>query len=489
MRAWKKIFAVMMILILSCPILVPGVKADATDMGDPVGNSTSDNATGADDGVAADNPTSVFVIDNKNCYKGMGKSYSKGYVPKVSKGYATIILPLQTKEKIKDNTIRATLNLGEAQTAPFVYKNYDKDVILSRNMISKNTSVDAYVVKFQLKLKKDRNNGSYPMIVHVTAHDIKDNQIEQDFTIFVNITDGKNPDETETVPEPTDEPETEPAPVFEPKLMVKSYSFSPKSIQAGDEVTAKIKLQNTNKKEGIKNLMITAGSESEFIQLTSASDSIFVDSIAAGGTCEITYKYQMKASTPPGQYDLVLAMEYADEKGNPCSGTGKVKTSVGQEAKIKFDPLIINPEAEIGDTIEAQVNAMNLGRNKIYNVRAELKADGLTPKGTIYIGDIEAGEMKSGTVQVLVGGLQEAEEAYGLTEGTVTFYYENEAGKEESMEENFSVNIKALSINSNEQKEDKAGQWWIIIAVIGVVICIFAGIGVFRIVSSKRRIG
>lgn len=68
--------------------------------------------------------------------------------------------------------------------------------------------------------------------------------------------------------------------------------------------------------------------------------------------------------------------------------------------------MAISSEAEIGDTIEAQANAMNLGKGTIYNVRGEIEADGLTPAGTIYIGNIEPGSMGSATTKVVVDGLK-----------------------------------------------------------------------------------
>ena len=58
---------------------------------------------------------------------------------------------------------------------------------------------------------------------------------------------------------------------------------------------------------------------------------------------------------------------------------------------MQFDDLSFPSEVVVADVVEAKVQAMNLGRSKIYNVRAEIAADGLKPQGTIFIGDMEAG--------------------------------------------------------------------------------------------------
>ncbi|MFQ9515625.1 MAG: COG1361 S-layer family protein [Eubacterium sp.] len=275
-------------------------------------------------------------------------------------------------------------------------------------------------------------------------------------------------------------------PAFEPKVMIESYTFPTKKIYAGDEVTVDITLVNTSRTAAVKNMMVTAGIENEFMELTRTTDSIYIPQINAGGKYVVSYSFKTKVATPPGQYDLSLAMEYADKDGTSYSANGKVKVNVAQKAKIKFDPLIISPEAEIGDTIEAQVNAMNLGRGKVYNVRAKIKADGLTPKGTIYIGDIEAGEMGTGSVQVLVGGMTQSDESYGMTNGTVTFYYENESGKKSKIKKNFSVDIKELSVSEENVKEDDTNQWWIAMAVIIGIVCVFAGYGTILVIKKKN---
>lgn len=462
----RKVIVAMMIMVLSFQTVNCLAEADTPD------KSVQENMESME--------TASFVIDNKNCYKDMDKSYSNGYVPKIENGYVIIVLPLKSSGKIKDNLLRASLNLGETQTGPFVFKNYEKDVRLAKKIVNGSKStVRRYMVIFQLELKKDRYNGSYPVVVHISAADTYGNPVEQDFTVYVNITDGKNFDEAETEPE-------EEEPVFEPKVVVESYKFSKRSVKAGDEVKVDITLLNTNQSESVKNMTVTINISNEYVQLTSKSDSIYIDAIKAGDKYVISYHLKIKKETPPGQYDLDLTMNYADTKGIPYSAQGKIKTDIVQTSKVEFDPLSIAQEAELGDSIEARVNAMNLGRGRVYNVRAELKADGLTPEGTIYIGNIEAGEMGTGTIQVMVGGMLESSETYGTTKGTVTFYYETEEGKEYSEEGEFYVNITSpLAYDGGAQEEDHTNQWWVIIAVIAGILCIFAGYGIFRVFRRK----
>ena len=107
-------------------------------------------------------------------------------------------------------------------------------------------------------------------------------------------------------------------------------------------------------------MMATASIENENFQLTGKTDSAYIPYIAAGGRYTLSFSFKSKSDTPRGQYDLSLNMDYADKDGATYSSTGKAKIDIVQKTRVKFDNLVISSEAEAGDTIEAQVNAMNL---------------------------------------------------------------------------------------------------------------------------------
>ena len=160
-------------------------------------------------------------IDNENQYDGMEKPYKDGYVPINANGSVRIVFPILSEGELRGNTLRAALDLGDAQTAPFVFKNYEKDIRLQTVKVNANTKeVSAYVADFTVELKGKRTNGSYPVILKVTAKDTKGNAVEQEFTTYVTISDGIDPDATT---EAVAEPVAEELPTFAPKVMVKSY--------------------------------------------------------------------------------------------------------------------------------------------------------------------------------------------------------------------------------------------------------------------------
>lgn len=439
--------------------------------GNPAGDSTSD-AAADDDTTEQDTAgsTTVLVIDNKNLYEGMEKSYSKGYVPKIKGSQAVIVLPLLAKRKLSGDRIKTKISLGETETAPFIHKNYEKDIKLKKHKAEKNgKTAECYLVTYKLDLKKDRYNGSYPVVISVTAEDEEGNEVYQDFTVYVTITDGKVISGGELDSGYAGGEELQ----FAPKVIVDSYKFSKETIQSGDEFTVDITLLNTSKTETVKNMLVTAAPD-ENIELLSKSDSIYIEELGTSKTCAASYTLKANAAAPQGQYNIALTMDYADSKGNPYTAQGTVKVTVGQLVKIEIDPVVVPEEIQMGETVELQTQVMNLGRGKLYNVRAVVEADGLKPSGTAFIGDIEAGTAMSGSTELTAVGLS-GDSLYGKTKGTVTFYYEDEAGTKMSKEMIFETSIKSpLNEKKDEQAADDTSQWWVIMAVIVVILVMSA---------------
>lgn len=466
------------------PTQVPAnTQAPATTQAD----GKSDSKTQTDDKSDSDTQTDAMTlkIDDANQYDGMEKPYKDGYVPINANGSVRIVFPILSEGELRGNTLRAALNLGDAQTAPFVFKNYEKDIRLQTVKVNANTQeVSAYVADFTVELKGKRTNGSYPVILKATAKDTKGNAVEQEFTSYVTISDGIDPDATT---EAVVEPVAEDLPTFAPKVMVKSYKFSKDEILSGDEITAEITLLNTSKENTVKNMTVAVTADTESFTLLSQSDSVYIEKIAPQEEKTITFSYRVNAKTAAGQYDLDLAMDYADGDGNTYSTSGKAKITVQQSSEMQFDELSFPSEVVVADVVEAKVQAMNLGRSKIYNVRAEIAADGLKPQGTIFIGDMEAGTAATGSTQVSVSSLS-GSKLYGNTEGTVTYYYEDESGKEYTEETTFTTTIKSpFSDQKEETTPDNTNQWWVIMAVVIGCIAVAAGVIIIRKIRLKKQ--
>lgn len=225
----------------------------------------------------------------------------------------------------------------------------------------------------------------------------------------------------------------------------------------------------------------------EGFTLLSPSNAVYIGDLKSGATKEVTFEYQAGISVLPGQYDFGITCDYAYGKGAVNSDTGTAKVTIGEHLNVQFDDIQMPAEAIVSDTVTASLQAMNLGKTTIYNVRATIEGDGLNPGGTLFIGNIEPGTAASSSIQVTISGLTESSVTYGDTKGTVTYYYEDADGKEYSETREFHMTVKSPFSDHSDEPEDEPQQWWMIMGIIGAVIILFIAVFVIRYVKRRKN--
>ena len=89
-------------------------------------------------------------LDNENRYGDMEKAYQDGYEPEVNGENVSIILPLVLNGKNEVETVTASPDLGDQNTAPFIFQNYQKTFKKTEEKIN-----DTEATKIEGTLKKD----------------------------------------------------------------------------------------------------------------------------------------------------------------------------------------------------------------------------------------------------------------------------------------------------------------------------------------------
>lgn len=431
----------------------------------------------------------VFLkIDNENIYEGMDKAYKDGYTPTIKNGKATVVLPLMAEGELLDNEITATPMLGDPASSPFVFQNHQKTLKLKNNPVKGGGEISSYLVRFDLDLSSDRFNGTYPITVEVQARDKSGVSLQQSFTCYVTIKDGKDPDPPEQEPE---EPEEEP-PVFQPKVLVESQMTEPSIIAAGKEFTLRATLKNTGG-DSIRNMTVTAMTDSPSFALLSDSATIYIPKLGGGDTTDIEFSYKADLDTLPQRYNITLEITYDNTDAVTLSSSGIIPISVSQPLRVEMEAPQVPSDVNAGDTLPLSFQVMNLGRGTVYNVRCQLEAPGLLPVGTAFIGNMEPGTSMTGEMDVFVGMKNmtegyEGDEKYGHTSGLITLIYEDETGQEYTDEIEIFTNINEPVIRDTnpepEEETEKAGQWWISLIIGGVVIL---GMTAWLLIDRKRK--
>lgn len=437
----------------------------------------------------ADGPARLY-IDNTNLYEHMTKTYSQGYVPVVKGGTATIVLPLQCQSELRGGILRARAVLEAG--GPFVTKNYEQTVELKTHKVNGGKGrAECYCVVFSLQLEGGRVNGSYPVTIAVAGTDIAGGEVREEFQLYVNISDGKDPNATPK-PEPVPTPSPEPPVVLGPKVLVQScvaISLEEDAqdgvVNAGDHIRVTVTLINTSQSQALENMAVTAASPGEGFALLSASDSVYIGALPAGGTVDVVYDYQVAPETPAGQYGIPLSYDYAYNKGETGSGAGSARVNISQPLDMEFSLSRMPAEAVVSDVVEANVQAINLSHAKAYNVRAVIEGDGLLPSGTAFIGDLEGGTSGEKPLQVTITGLTSSDTPYGPASGTVTYLYEDGDGREYTQTGSFNLDIKSPFSEEKPKEKDDPGQFWIVMGAVGVVLLGLIGVLVLR--AARRR--
>lgn len=432
-----------------------------------------------------------LFIDNRNLYENMSKTYSQGYIPTVRDGTATIVLPLLCRGELRGDSIRAKAVFDPG--GPFVTKNYEQTVELREHKVNGGKQkVRGYCISLPMQLERGRMNGSYPVTIAVTGTEPTGREVEEEFTVYVTVTDGRDPNATPK-PEPAPTPEPAPPVVLGPKVLVQSSQAvsleaeaQPGVVNAGDRIRVTITLVNTSQSQAIENLAVTAASPGEGFSVLSPSDSAYIGTMPAGGTADIIYDYQVSPETPAGQYTIPLAYDFAYNKGETGSGAGSARVNISQPLKLEFSLGSLPAEAVVSDTVEVNVQAINLSHAKAYNVRATFEGDGLLPSGTAFIGSLEGGASGEKPLQVTITGLTNGEAPYGPTECKVTYIYEDGSGQELTETGSFTINIKSPFSEEGPKEEDAPGQFWIVLAGAGAALLGLTALLIIRGIRRRR---
>ena len=472
----------------------PTQGTEATDPTDPTGGTEPTqptNPTDPTEPTGSQIPTSL-EIDTENIYDGMDKAYEDGYVPKISNGMMYLVLPLLSNGEIHDNEIKVSLNLGSSSSSPFEIANYEKTFELEA-VKPKNSEkeVELFLVEFDVKLSSSRTNGVYPVVVNVSGYDDSGAAITCTYTLYVTITDGKSNEPPKTYVE---------TPTAEPVVFISNSVMEPGEAMAGEEFTLTLTLKNSLTTKSVKNMLVKVDTGNLHINLLEDTNIFQIDKIAAGGETTLTLRFGTDASIPAGKYTLNFTFNYDSSKTLNLSSSGTAIVEIQQPANMELVMPRFPQSVTVGETIPLSLQVMNMGRDKMYNVRCVVSGYGFAPANTGYIGAMDAGSSATTEVELYIIALNaskgnESGSQYGATKGTITLIYEDESGEEFSQEVQFETSVNRPIVElpqtdtAEEEEKKTTNQWWISVVILGGVICA-AGIGAFLIKrKAKNRTG
>ena len=467
----KRIF----VLILAFALLLPGLALaeGETPPASPAAETTPDaepTASPVPTPVPAPTPTPIvdqLIIDSRNLYNGMDKTYGDGYVPRVVNGRVYIILPLLGETY--DGKVTVTADLGTTVDSPFVFGNYSQTV---------GAGWSSYVFVFEIPLVKGRINGSYPVTFRADYLDVLGQQKQQGFTVYVTITDGKNP------PDPNDVPKQE---VEKPELFISACTVSPDVIGGEEEFTVTVTIDNIGAIRA-RSVRLSYGSEAAGIVPVETNSAMHLPNIASGESETASFRLRTTKDVLAGEQPFYITLDYVDLYGGVYSGTRTFLAHVTQPAEMSYDSVSMPREVTAGETISLPANVFNIGKSTLRNVSVNLTGAGLYPTSSVFLGDIQPGQAGYGEMKVFIGMLSMTEgytESYGRTTGTYVISYTDDAGEIHTVEQQISTEIKQPVIagekteaerKAEEEQKRAMSQWWVsalvAFAIISIVVAL-----------------
>ena len=414
-------------------------------------------------------PTPVadkLIIDSWNLYDGMDKTYGAGYVPRIVNGCCYIIFPLIGETY--DGKVTVTADLGATADSPFVFGNYSQTA----------AGWARYVFMFEIPLVKGRINGSYPVTLRADYLDVLGQQKQQSFTLYVTVTDGKNP------PDPNDVPKQE---VEKPELFISNCIITPDTVSGEEIFTAEVTIDNIGTIRA-RSVRLSYGSEAAGIIPADTNNAMHLENIASGEGATVSFALRTTGDVLAGEQPFYVTLDYIDLYGGVYTNTRTFLVHVTQPAKMSCDPVSLPKEITAGETISLPANVFNIGKSPLRNVTVNLTGAGLFPTSSVFLGDIQPGQAGYGEMKVFVGMLSMTEgytESYGKTTGVYTISYKDDAGEVHTAEQQLSTEIKQPILDgektdaekqAEEEQKRAMSQWWIsalaAFAVIAIIVAV-----------------
>ena len=281
-----------------------------------------------------------------------------------------------------------------------------------------------------------------------------------------------------------------------PRVIVTGFSTDPAEVKAGSDFKLTIHLKNTSKTTRVKNMLFdltapTEGSDEQTMAPaflpSSGSSTIYLDGIASNGTADISIKLSAKSDLLQKPYSIDLSMIYEDANASQIEASSSLSIPVKQEARFEFSDFEINPESiEVGEEANVMCSLYNLGRVKLYNVKAIFEGSCIK-KEEVFLGNVDSGA--TAQIDAMLEGEQETE---GPAAIKMTLSYEDESGNVSTAEKELQIEVTAPieeDMDAYVMEEEPQSRFPVIpVIVILAIIAVIAGVVIWKKKKQKKQL-
>ncbi len=282
-----------------------------------------------------------------------------------------------------------------------------------------------------------------------------------------------------------------------PRVIVTGFSTEPGEVRAGSNFKLVVHLKNTSSRTGVSNMLFDfqapssgseAAAEAPAFLPASGSSSIYLDSIPAGGTKDISIELNARADLVQKPYSITMNMKYEDSGAAQYEAQSSLAIPIRQEARFEFSKMQIAPDTvSVGEEANISCSLYNLGRVKMYNVKARFEGKMIDTQEQ-FIGNLDAGA--TGTIDVIVTAKKATQ---GSGECKLVLTYEDDAGNVSTSEQKFKMTVleetavEETGMMPEAVPEESGNPVGLAAAVLAVIAAAAAGTVIF-IKHRKKKI-
>lgn len=295
----------------------------------------------------------------------------------------------------------------------------------------------------------------------------------------------------------TDENDTGTVGASKPQIIIESYDYGGTAVTGGKEFMLTMNIKNTGA-TAIENVKMTVSSTVEntsddntggAFTPAKSSNTFFIPKLNGGAVIQEKIALLPKSDAAPKSYGVGIAFKYEavlDSKRESLDAQETISIPLTQPDRFEVNDAELPGPMYLGESGQLNINYVNKGKSKIFNLSVKLEGNFTTGEANSYIGNID-----SGTGDSFQATLNPSAE--GMLNGTAVFSYEDANGVTKTLTKEFSCEVMTMQDGGEGMNPEPAIQpevgsspptWPIWLA--GAVV-VLAAIIILRIIHKKRK--
>lgn len=283
-----------------------------------------------------------------------------------------------------------------------------------------------------------------------------------------------------------------------PQIIIESYDYGGTSVTGGKEFLLTMNIRNTGA-TAIENIKMTVSSAVESNSDADAtggaftpaksSNTFFIPKLNGGAIIQKQIALLPKSDAAPKSYGVGIAFKYEavlDSTRESLDAQETISIPLTQPDRFEVNEAELPGPMYLGEPGQLNINYVNKGKSKIFNLSVKLAGNFTTGDTNSYIGNID-----SGTGDSFQAALNPSAE--GTLNGTAVFSYEDANGTTKTLTKEFSCEVMAMETGPDVTKPNPGDKpeaapsspTWPYYLAGGIVL--IALLITLRIVLKKRK--